>query len=275
MKDTHFNFNKLTPKEKINKLIEDTHTPFELAEIISKFAKTPEEFILAIRLYSYMPPNMNFREKIISTAFNISQRQKKIPINLPGYNLEYTTPIFEKNGNIKNIHPENGMQIEISKANQKERIATINFYYTIEDGETNLRINNIQGINNKTNELINLTNELKENWRVAIVKKIITYGKTNKINVIGELPCDYVSRKGENIRYTRQYIQTYLKAGISPEKIDTQNIMIPSFKEQFEKILKTKNENIEKEKLNLLKAEKRKQKKIFRLEANKPKKKLI
>ena len=275
MTTNSIDFNKLNDKEKIKQLTESTYTHPELAKIIQTFAKTPEEFILAIRLYSYMPPTMNFPEKINSTAFNISQRQKRIPIDLPGYNLKYTTPIFDAAGNTPNIHPENGMQIEISKANSHERIGTINFYYTSDNKKTNIRINNIQGSRTKIQELTNLTNELKENWRAAIVKKIVTHGKTHQINVIGELPCDYVANPKEYIRYARQYIQTYIKAGINPASIDSQNIMIPSFREQFEKILKTKKANIEKEKLNLLKAEKRKQKKVFRTEVNKPKNKLI
>ncbi len=250
------NFNKLTEKEQIDYLIrkQKLHIIFndygqapKIIEELKLMSKTPSDFYLAVKLYNYLPNNMYYTEKLESVKANLRLRkQLKLPQIHKDYIVRFTKPVFNNEGLATNIHVEAGMQIEIiKKETYPTRIITFNAFFTNEKKQRILRINNLQGTRNSITELNELTHKIGENWRIRIVKDLNQICVAKEIRLIGELPKFYVSGKKdtEYLRILRQYIQTYLKAGLKPENIDITKIKEHKVKTKIEKIIINKEKN--------------------------------
>jgi len=264
MEDINFNFNKLTDKEKIDYLVKQQHLPLTLnaynqghkiLEQLKHIGKTPTEFYLATKLYFYMPSTMYTTEKLNVIKLNLKLRkQLTFPSIHPDYIIQFTNPVFEKNGYAHNTHVESGMQVEIIKKNPNhKRILTFNAFLTQEENQRSMRINNIQGTENSIMELNELSSKLGENWRIKIIKTLNQICVIKKIRLIGELPKKFISgtTDSEYERILRQYIQTYLLGGVKPENIDLSKIKDYKIKSKLEKIIinKDKNKLIQEERL--------------------------
>jgi len=256
MTDPNFDYNKLEDKEKINFIIQKQHLSIifnefgqgsKIIDKIKKIAPISNEFYLATKLYQYMPTSMNYDEKLEAIKANLKLRkQLKFPFIGPDYSIQFTNPKFDNSGTCYNVHVEAGMQVEIIKNIPfSKRIVTFNAFLTKEKKKRCMRINNIQGVDNSILDLNLLSNTLKENWRIKIVKIINKICEEKKIKLIGELPKKFVSGKkdSEYERILRQYIQTYLLGGIKQENLDVSKINDYKLRNKLEKTIKNKEKN--------------------------------
>jgi putative cell wall-binding protein len=158
------------------------------------------------------------------------------------------------------------MQVEIVRLSQYPKtIATFNAFLTSEKNKICMRINNIQGAGHNTFDYSQLTDTLKENWRIKIVKVINEICISKKIELIGELPKKYFSSTSSS-RYEKtvmQYLKTYLLGGIKPENIDATKVMDNEKKNPFELRIKIEKLIMDREK-NLLKTKRNQEKHMIR-----------
>jgi len=270
-------FNKLTQEEQMKYLIKNRNLHILLNEygqgqrIITKLkeiGKTTSDFYLATKLYQYLPDNMHSGDKLEAVKFNLRLRkQLRLPQIHEDYAIEFAKPRFNQDGIAINIPVESGMQIDLIRLGGTRKIAAFNAFFITEGRKKILRINNIQGERNSANYLKELTNELKENWRVWVVKNLNRICVSKKIRLIGELPKLFNSGKpdSEYIRIIRQYIQTYLKAGLKPQNIDVRNIREYKIRKKFEEIIFNKEINKEiQEKRKVKKENKPKKPRLFK-----------
>jgi hypothetical protein len=140
-------------------------------------------------------------------------------------------------------HPESVIEYFILRNNVV--LGTFGFFLTVTNGNNILRISNIQGIRNNSlsKDVYNILNkELRENWRVFVVKKIIDFSKKNNFQIVLELPKKAEANKSEYIRQIRQYLQTAKKAGLQFSQISIKGINDPEIREKFISFLKNKIE---------------------------------
>ncbi|MDD5162600.1 MAG: hypothetical protein PHD95_00120 [Candidatus ainarchaeum sp.] len=124
------------------------------------------------------------------------------------------------------IHVECPIQLGIQDNNQ-HRIATIGFFLQSQGGKLELHINHIQGERKRQNELKLFSEQVGENWRVWVAKRLKRIAERKKAKPVGVLPSLFFlfgacSSPGEYKRQVRQYLQTFRKAGITT--IDSHNV---------------------------------------------------
>ena len=252
------NMRKFSKKEK--ELLIKNFTPKEVNYFYDFYSILPESlpFDLKVKTVRY---NLNFFNNVdLYKMFNINKKT--------GFKIEFA----------KSMHIETPNMIAIS--NKKgETISTFNFYFKFNENNKKpvVVLNNLQSgflkIHRSENrkekleylrkELNRLNKTLGENWRVYFTKKVNQLAKNKRLSFNPELPARFglfgpQSSEKEYWRQLRQYLQTYIKAGVPLKNIDVSRVH-EDFKEKIVNNIKNKKENIRKEKL---KKEKQKNKKL-------------
>lgn len=177
-------------------------------------------------------------ESVLQNLYLLKQN-KLTSISYKQNNVEVK---FNNSKNLK--HSESIFEYLILKDNFV--LGTIGFYLTSSNGEKILRVSNIQGVLNSSlpkNIYDSLNKELKENWRVFLLKKIINFAKENKFKISLELPKKTTDNRSEYIRQLRQYIQTGKKAGLKFNQISIKRINDPEIKNRFKLFFEKKIED--------------------------------
>jgi hypothetical protein len=200
----------------------------------------------ALRLIPNLSPHLDFRDKVRIAKFNY-------------YLLPRLKTFTERKGPYEFIFSLNRRHIdtpmEFSIQIMGNRIATINFYFIQRNNQIELHINNLQGLKGSPNQtqnyyLTKLSEKLGENWRIYIIKRIKQFCENNNLKIIGELPTRFymidtpLSTDHEYKRQLRQYIQAYLKAGVSLEDIHY-DLIEPETLDWIRNNLKIKGERLE------------------------------
>jgi predicted DNA binding CopG/RHH family protein len=183
-------------------------------------------------LIRILPSYLTMDQKIESIVYNLKFDFNKMHIDLPKG--------FIKERNDLDRHGENPNETKIIylENGKKQDVATFNFYFIKKNKSIELRINNLQGSINATklkmhNQIINynrlfgkLNAFYKEDWRVAITKRINNFGKQNNYKVILELPFRYLpTRNNDYIRRLFQYLETGIRAEIPIKNISLVNVL--------------------------------------------------
>jgi hypothetical protein len=204
---------------------------------------------LLYSLIHEMYPDFTKKEVINSFLFNLNLYKNN---KLPEIKLKLGSDFFIHKLN-ENIHSESVIEYHIRS--KEELLATFSIYFVLRDKKPVLIVNNIQGFVNRSQfnekllknsryKLDLLNKELKENWRVFILRSLKKFAGSKKYHLRLELPNLFtndfsystISEK-EYKRQLRQYIQTALKAGLSIDQISLRKINIPSIKEAIRKNL--------------------------------------
>jgi len=126
------------------------------------------------------------------------------------------------------VHPESIIQLRISEKEGRQ-IASFAFFCLQDTNGRTLYINNIQGrrYGSETGQspLKELSEVVKDNWRVWIAGFLKDFGQERDMRVIGVLPPRDLlqSTPEEYARQLRQYLQAFRKAGIK----DVDSSLVP------------------------------------------------
>lgn len=233
-----------------------TRIYFGLKEPIIKricdFAKTKEEAkIIAQFIFQILPKDIPLDVAIEIALYNINFFKK--------FNLHETlSERFQIKKKVESdwwIHPESPFQFNI--ASKGQRIATFSFYVIPKGDGLEIHVNNLQGsrysyptkvrgppfvkIKHTQDDLKDLNDFLKENWRIYVVKLLQNKFDKENVKIIGDLP-KLLTKKGRYKLMIRQYLQAYLKAGIPIDNIDVHNVEDQYFKNWIERNLRIKKE---------------------------------
>ncbi len=211
------------------------HLDPKLVDAILNCYDDAENFVQAVDFVrSLLPENLSLDKKLEIVKLNVPCRFQ-ISKQVGEYNIRPTVNRHER-------YFDAPFQHEILNS-RGDLIARFNFYLTLaESGQTVLVINLVQGKMGQQEELTHLSKTIGENWRIFLVKEIRKIGQTHNLKVIGQIPSRFaISKKNELKMQLRLCIQTFLKAGIPIEDIDSSKVQEP-LKEWAQKNLKTKQE---------------------------------
>ncbi|PIU22009.1 MAG: hypothetical protein COT14_03360 [Candidatus Diapherotrites archaeon CG08_land_8_20_14_0_20_30_16] len=212
---------------------------------ICEFAKTKEDAkVIAQFIVHILPRNMSLDSAIRIALYNL-EFFKHFDIQ---ETLSERFQIRRAEGDWW-MHHESPVQFEI--VDTEMRIATFSFYVVPTEKGLEIHINSLQGskyeyptmtqqLRSTKDDLKELTEFLKINWRIHIVKLLQKRFANENVLIIGDLPKAFRYDPGEKyILMLRQYLQTFLQAGIPIEQIDTPNIH-KKFKEWVRQNLRLK-----------------------------------
>jgi hypothetical protein len=212
------------------------------------------EIHLLYDLIDVIPKNYSKKEILESFKFNLefikSNKLEQMEFGKKDlFKVKRVSPIH-------NLHSESVIEYQIF--HNKTIVSTFGFFYTVDKNKlVTLRISNIQGYVNKTNQiskehvlnksreyLDKLNTELKENWRVKVVSFLNHYATKNNQHILLELPLKTGYNKSEYVRQLRQYIQTGLKAGLKIENFSTRHINDAEIKKRIENNFEIKKKRL-------------------------------
>ncbi len=198
---------------------------------ICQFAKTKKDAIVIAKFVLHvLPRNLSLDDRIRIALINLEFFKRN--------NLRVTIAPKFKISKCESdwwLHPECPIQFEISKEGQ--RIATFSFYVIPTQNELEIHVNNLQGVQEgyptleppflryTKDDLKELTELLKVNWRTHIIRLIKEKFSELHPKIIGDLPklFKFIDHN-KAILMLRQYVQTYLQAGIPIENISVHNV---------------------------------------------------
>lgn len=214
---------------------------YSLSSPLSK--NTPQKRKALLRqLLSYssnfsrtLPNGLTPKEKAESLLYNLNYNFSKFRLKLP------ENFILEKEIISKHPGAPNELNIRYKTASKENLdIATINFYFVKKGNSVELRVNVIQGLLNTKRKDINrkevfdnfnkLNSFFKEYWRVAVIRGIKDFAKKGDYKLICEMPRNWeyggVSPVVINryLKYSFEYLESFIKAGIPVENIDFQRV---------------------------------------------------
>jgi hypothetical protein len=232
---------------KINKLIYKykrsfpTFFPDFLETRIRKDFSNRSEIKLALSfIFETLPSSMPLSERYKIAKLNI-----RITPYLKQIILKKDPFILTKS--IGKQHSDSSLEFQIRK--HGNIFATFSFYFVPSKDYKNLEmhIDLVQGKRDKSKVLKEFSTVLRENWRIYIVKQLKEFCDKHGMKCIGHLPKRYrfglymVSDK-KYFMQVRQYIQTYLKAGMKTTEISLMNLQ-DKFKQRIIENLKDKAKN--------------------------------
>lgn len=223
----------------------------DLDTLLSKEFETQEGRLIAYLFVSRVLPDlMPLSLKLRIAKYNLKYRAIMNALKIDVANFRIVS------AKQSDKHFEAPFQLDIITKTGKI-IASVHYYLVppIEPtARPELHINLIQGKKDATKELEELTTALGENWRIYFVKKILELAQTHNLKPIGELPrrnwifSDASISLTEYHRVLRQYIRTYLKAGLPVEHIAVTNVH-EIIKPKIEQNLLNRKEKQEKHKM--------------------------
>jgi len=198
----------------LEEMLSDTR---EVAELRKKY-RDLFELEFALTMYSLvLPRNLPLDEKFKAIDLNLKLKRRLMETK-PKYDLGNGFEI-NYNSNYRPRHIESPLEFEIKY--NGERIGSFNYYLMRGGKKPLMRINNIQGTADKKGELAKLSQMLGVNWRLGIAKFLKTFGDGKGFLVVGDLPPIFTMKTDKYRTVIRDYIRTYLDAGI--ELIDSHN----------------------------------------------------
>jgi len=225
-------FNNLIPKinDDVDLVIAEKYITKKYPSLFSRVDSI--NHILYLKDYFQLP---NLERGIILTI-DLKNKLKEVHFS-NHYNIRNTAYLSNYLGNT--THPENIFEFGI-KTKYSNILATFGCHIEIIDFNPALVFTGIQGKYGESRSLKVLSNKLGENWRVNVIKQLINHSKKNDFLVVGKVPYNFMASRDEYIRQVRQYIQTYLKAGLKKNEVDLSNIYDEQIELRFKKNLKNK-----------------------------------
>lgn len=207
-------------------------TKIEIAEI-KFFLRTPEKVRFGLQNLWLLPQSLTFRDKLESLSYTFDFRTVELKKPAKTDFGDFCIKISERN-----LHIDSPIQFEVLIGN--ERIATFGFYLVVSPQKRiTFVISNIQGVRKQKENLKKLSEFVKRNWRVFFCNFLIHLAKSRGFFCAGQIPESYgwnILKKIYELRI-RQYIQTFLQAGLRPDQIDCSKIDVPSLRLNAEKRL--------------------------------------
>jgi hypothetical protein len=172
-----------------------------------------ENVYRAINAYNYLPEQRFGQSmKAVKEIMAFIPRWEKQPdIKLGSFTVKHEW----------GKHPEAPICLAIYKTSRNWFVGSAGFTMYYKGGRKVMRITNVQGARGDAEELAELSTQLGENWRINFTKRLIEWGKQNKLAIEGQLPrlFEFATEK-QYRRYKRQTKQTFRKAGLKPQKGD-------------------------------------------------------
>lgn len=181
-------------------------------------------------LNNIFPKDFSLDQRVASLLLNLQQDYDTMIKNLPGeFQMKESGLIHVGNTNQIGVY-YNG-RIQRGKERFGSRIACVSLHFRDISGAQIMHIESIQG------ELIErrysrrevrrvfgkLNSYFREDWKVGLLRQLCGYAHDRRMGVKGEVPgifCFFGSSFREYPMYSLNYVQTYLRAGVSLENIE-------------------------------------------------------